>query len=494
MRAKQRVINTLRQQANIEMTNALERGVRDWPLPAPPLIDPDFPPILPTSKEKIIEQALGLFKLDEGMFLHHLNSTIELVIPYRMSLSEEVFEEHEKWLLRRKDLVIERVLFATCITWLADSLDNSMPNTDKWWMAITLFNGLTTSPRGQSIHQGFHILESMAIATKPGAWHSQAEPGPHQMEWDAQASLPKYDLIAQEEGIAAANWVLDISLRSKEPRRQLLVEWILLLLERKELVSPLNLGNRMLKLANDESDIVSSRLVACLPRLIEADSAMGMEVLEVLANRQDIPSRRALADVLTRLFRRIGKEAVPLFEKMIQSNDETVLAATSATVGDIKYISKTRWADEILNLTKHSNPIVRRNLVATLRDYVVAFPEDERGILAAAWLDGDEVVGVRLRELLIRMEEVDPDNFSSCITKINDANGNLEKLWEVMELRHPEKSSAWKLWMKGESPPPATTSLKPTSSEIPIAEDGDQYLEDAELPKLSDALDNLDNS
>ena len=63
-----------------------------------------------------------------------------------------------------------------------------------------------------------------------------------------------------------------------------------------------------------------------------------------------------------------------------------------------------------------------------------------------------------------------------------------------MELRHPEKPSAWKLWMKGESPPPATTPFKPTSPERPIAEDGDQYLEDAELPKLSDALDNLDNS
>lgn len=492
VRAKQRVIGVIREYANQSLGEVLRKGVCDWPLPPPPLVDSDFPPITPSDPEKIIEQGLGLFELDQGMFLHHLNSTIELVIPYRMSLSEEVFEEHEKWLIKRKELVVERILFATCISWLADSLDESMPNTDKWWISVALFNGLITNMGGQAVHQGFHILESIAIATKPGAWHSKPESGPHQMEWDFQASLPKYELKVHNQGLIAANWILTILMNSNEARRQLLVEWILLLLERKELITPLDIGNRMIELASDESNFVSSRVVVCIPRLIEADIDTGKKVLAVLNSRCDTDTKRALADILTRLFKRMEADALPLYEEMIESADETVLAACSATVGDIKFIDKTRWADEILRLTKHPVAIVRRNIVATLRDYVVAFPNDERGILVAAWLDGDEVVGTRLRELLIRMEEVDPDSFSSCIRKINnDENGNLKQLWEVIELRKPGQPVKWKLWLDDKGPPPSFT----VKAVKPIQTTEEPYnLEDVEIPNLNEALENLDKS
>ena len=38
------------------LVEALERGTQSWPLPSPPIIDRDFPPIHPVSPQDIIEK------------------------------------------------------------------------------------------------------------------------------------------------------------------------------------------------------------------------------------------------------------------------------------------------------------------------------------------------------------------------------------------------------------------------------------------------------
>ena len=79
-------------------------------------------------------------------------------------------------------------------------------------------------------------------------------------------------------------------------------------------------------------------------------------------------TRRAMADVLTRLFRRITTDAIPLLDGMLEDDDESVLAAASATVGDLRFLDKDMWADKIAELCSHPSRIVRRNLVYTIRD------------------------------------------------------------------------------------------------------------------------------
>ena len=120
-----------------------------------------------------------------------------------------------------------------------------------------------------------------------------------------------------------------------------------------------------------------------------------------------------MADVLTRLFRRLTWDALPLLDDMLQSDDEGVLAAASATVGDVKYLDKEQWADRLRQLCDHPLPIVRRNLVPNLREYIEFDPSDARGLFHELWKDGDEVVRTRLRELLLRMEEVSPEHFAA---------------------------------------------------------------------------------
>lgn len=460
MKAKQRIVDAVRERTSTDLVEALERGTQAWPLPPPPRQDPDFPPIPPTVAENLVTQGLGLFRADVGAFERHLMSSVELVVPYRMGLSEDPYEQHEKWLLRRLENVSDRVLFSTCTDWLASALDEGAPDTDRWWLAIALLNGLSTGPDGQAVHQGYHLLESIALAQRPGTWHTSPDPGPHQLEWDPQAIIPRMSLEAHASGTHASVWLMSKLEEGDDERRRLLIEWLSLLLERRELVEPLQLPAIMKRRASDTCPQVASKVAISLPRLIEADAEAGKATLAILNKRSEVEVQRVLADVLTRLFRRIEWDAVPMLESMLKSEDDSVLAAASATVGDLKFLDQDRWADEILNLVDHPSPLVRRNLVSTLRDYITAFPDDERSIFPSLWLDGDEVVRSRLRELMLRMEEVDPDRFSIIIKRIaTQSETALSDLWASLEVRNLGRPEAWKAWLKGESPPPAITPV-----------------------------------
>jgi len=99
------------------LVEAMERGTSAWPLPQPPMTDPDFPPIQPISPSKLIEQAHGILQMDRAMFESNLNTVVDLIVPHRMNLSDDPFEVHQKWLHRRVDKVAERLLFNVATDW-----------------------------------------------------------------------------------------------------------------------------------------------------------------------------------------------------------------------------------------------------------------------------------------------------------------------------------------------------------------------------------------
>ena len=438
----------VREEARSNLIIALESSKNYWPLPNPPLIDPDFPPIHPANVDSLIEKTLDIFDTELLIFERHLQSIVEIMVPYKMSLTQKPFEEYEKWLINRKEEVAERILFAICTDWFSRSLDEFAPDTERWWIAIFMLNGLCRKPHGQAVHQGYHLLESIALASRPGAWHSTKESGPHEMSWDPNAKVPRFGIVVHERGVESALWLMERLENSEKHRRLLLIEWIALLLERQELVVPLEIGKKMLKAADDDFIEIPIRLTICLPRLLEADLEIGLKLLEKLSNREEINVQRGLADVLTRLFRRIEWKALPYLEKMLLSTDKTVLAAASSTVGDIRFLDEDLFGDKLSELSTHPEIIVRRNLVAHLRNYITIFPNDERGIFSTLWLDGDEVLAIRLRELLLRLEEVNTECFALVIKRIYSKNScSLQPLWDVLDVRRGERTIQWKKYL-----------------------------------------------
>jgi hypothetical protein len=467
------------------LVEALERGTEAWPLPEPPMSDPDFPAIPPTSPHRLFEEGLGILNIDRGMFDRHLNTVVDLIVPHRMNLTDDPFEIHQKWLRRRMDDVAHRLLFHIATDWLSQAFDPHAPNTDRWWLSIALINGLATVPHGQPIHQGYHLVESIALAERPGTWHTQPEAGPQHMDWNPHAVVPRMTstVVAHERGVDAARWLLERLEGGDLDRRLLLMEWVRLLLERPPLIEPLGLRDILLRRAADPVAEVANRVTLCLAKAIEADRDFGHQLAQRLHERDETLVQRAMADVLTRLFRRLTWDALPFLDDMLASEDEGVLAAASATVGDVKFLDKEQWADRLRQLVDHPLPIVRRNLVPNLREYVEFDPADRRGLFFALWQDGDEVVRIRLRELLLRMDEVAPEHFANQIQALHEAKADLDPLWEPMMLRHAQRCEAWKAWLDGKGEAPASTqrSVHESTKEAPQS-----------LPDLDDALKSLD--
>ena len=111
------------------LVEALERGTKSWPLPQPPIRDLDFPVIEPISAQELIEQGLGLLNVDRGMFEHKLNTVVELVVPHRMNLTDDPYEDHKKWIAKRTNMVAERLVFSINNDWLARALDPQAPDS-----------------------------------------------------------------------------------------------------------------------------------------------------------------------------------------------------------------------------------------------------------------------------------------------------------------------------------------------------------------------------
>lgn len=467
------------------LVEALERGTEAWPLPEPPMSDPDFPPIPPTSPHRLFEEGLGILNIDRGMFDRHLNTVVDLIVPHRMNLSDDPFEIHQKWLGRRMDDVAHRLLFHIATDWLAQAFDPHAPNTDRWWLSIALLNGLATVPYGQPVHQGYHLVESIALAERPGTWHTQPDAGPQHMDWNAHAVVPRMSstVVAHDHGVAAARWLLERLEGGDLDRRLLLLEWVRLLLERKPLIEPLGLKEILLRRASDPVAEVANKVTLCLAKAIEADRDFGHQLALRLHEREETLVQRAMADVLTRLFRRLTWDALPFLDAMLASEDEGVLAAASATVGDVKYLDKEQWADRLQQLANHPLAIVRRNLVPNLREYIEHDPTDSRGVFHDLWKDGDEVVRTRLRELMLRMEEVAPEHFAPQIKALHDAGADLEGLWKPLSLRRAERSQAWQAWLAGEGAQPASEQRTVHVSQMEAPEN---------LPELGDALRSLD--
>jgi len=483
MKSRRRVSEIVLESLCERLAESIKTGLKAWPLPFPPLSDPDFPVMHPKDPEKIVEMGVGLLQADRGMFDRHLTIVVDLIVPHRMNLTDDPFEVHERWLLKRLNVLIERLQFAIATEWLAQALDSSSPDTERWWLSVALINGLCDASHGQPVHQGYHLVESIALGERPGTWHTQPEVSNANLDWNPHSVVPRTtSVISHEAGTEAAKWLMEQLENGSEERRKLLIEWCRLLLERKELIGPLEIGGILIRRSGDPSSEVSTRVILCLAKLIEGDKESAMECIRILHGRDDLLTRRAMADVLTRLFRRITVDAVPLLNDMLEDEDQSVLAAASATVGDLRFIDKELWADKIDELCTHKSRVVRRNVVFTIRDYLEEFSDDSRGIIPKLWADGDETVLTRLRELLMRMDEVNADRFAATLRSLDGLD--IEGLWGPMRVKDEDRVTQWQEWLEGKGEQPTT----PESPEIHVSD-----MTEGELPELDEALNMLDD-
>ena len=435
---------------------AMNRGCEDWPLPEPPLSDPDFPVHPPDEPDKLKEIAHALLNANRAAFDRDLESIGESLIPHRLSLTADPARESRKWLGRRGDEVAERALFIRTETLLAQALDPNAPDVDRWWVAIALLNGMSSQDSPISRQQGYHLMESIALAKPAGYWHGSSPPGPHLVDWqEGREVTPSAPMEADIGGAFAAGWMLD-RMEEADPPRPVLVEWLDIALARRTLVEPLEILSRLNRMAGDGSIELSSRIAALLPRAWDFDFDGAAELERTLLSREP-QVRCALADALDEIIHRRGTAALPLLDTLLSDDSPDVIRIATGSIRLTATLDPEGFANRCARVVHHLDTGIHRRFAQTaLRDYLVLHPDDSKGLTVQLWINGDEVVRTRLRELLLHMVDNHAESLSNILTRIVEKDGidSLVDLWRVLEVRSPESATAWRTHIEegGERP------------------------------------------
>ncbi len=428
------------------LDSIIVRGCEDWPLPEPPLSDPDFPVRPPSEPEKLKQIAHALFQANRAAFDRDLESIGEALIPHRLSLTADPAREGRKWLDKRRDEVAERALFIRVETLLAQALDPSAPDVDRWWVAIALLNGMSAKDSPISQQQGYHLMESIALAKPPGYWHGGATPGPHLIDWqEGREMTPSAPLESHHGGTFAAGWLLD-RMEEADPPRPVLVEWLDIALSRRTLVNPLSILSRLNRMAGDGSIELASRIATLLPRAWDLDDEGATKLEQTLLTRGP-QVRCALAGAMDEIIHRRGVEALPLLDKLLSDESRDVIRIATSSLRLTSNLDAESFPARCARLVHIGDTGISRQFAqTTLRDYLVIDPDDHKGLTVQLWIEGDEIVRSRLRELLLHMLDDYSKALSSILSRITSMDGenSLDDFWRILEVRSSELAVVWR--------------------------------------------------
>ena len=450
-RLSQRLFEKTREALQIAMI----RGTTDWPLPEPPLSDPDFPVLIPDDSERLNQMAVALLEANRAAFDRDLEKIGESLIPHRLSLSADPAREGRKWLERRGNEVTERALYMRLETLLTQALDEGAPDADRWWVAIALLNGLSANDSPISRQQGYHLMESIALARKPGAWHGGATPGPHLVDWSDNSTSEMKKVESHPGGVFAAGWLLD-RMEEADPPRPVLVEWLNLALARGTLVQPLTILSRLNRMSSDGDPILASRIASLLPRSYDFDFDGAVKLEKTLLSRET-NVRCAVAGALDEIIHRRGASAFQLLDQLLNDSAPEVVRIAVNSLRLCFALDPVGVSKRSLQVATHPDIDIRRQFTQmVLRDYIQQNPQDDLGLTTSLWLDGDEIIRTRVRELLLHMVDERPTDLSIILKRIYSSGDRdvLVDFWRVLSVRSESSAINWRLHIEENSPRP----------------------------------------
>ena len=96
-----------------------------------------------------------------------------------------------------------------------------------------------------------------------------------------------------------------------------------------------------------------------------------------------------------------------MIDKLLSDESVDVIRIATSSLRLTTNLDSEGFATRCARLVHLGDSGVSRQFAqTTLRDYMVMHPDDRKGLTVQLWIEGDEVVRSRLRELLLHMQEV----------------------------------------------------------------------------------------
>ena len=408
----------------------VESSFSTSPLPNPPLELPDFPAIQPTSSDSLVQQAVGLYSIDRAGFNQRLSAIVEGVLPDYVDRNIDPDSAREKWMAKNVQGLSERVVSRMVWDWLSSALDEDSPDTDRWYLAVSLLIGFSLSGSDVARRDGFHLLTSIAMAKPPGSWSSELT-GPHQMAWNPEVSVHR-DRSPHPSGILAAAAILDTMAMGDSSQTKILPHWLEGLTVMSQLCSLLNVPNRLMASLERGSGKHTEVLVRGAIQLMAGWPGESRDILLAASQHADHDARRELSSSLQRISSEDVSFALHLMDILLGDIDTDVRTLATTYLSSLVRTDLPLFTEKAsVVLGRGDERMTQRIVDSAMREYLSMNPEDRAGLIPMAWMSSGEGGRSRLSSLMVQQAEISREGFiraSSIIKEMDiEAYGDLKE-------------------------------------------------------------------
>ena len=392
-------------------------------LPHPPLELPDFPAIQPETSEKLADQAVGIFLNDKAGFNHRLSSIVDDKIPDYVRRNIDPEKLREKWISENSEKISEALIFKMSSDWLSSALDESSPDTDRWYLGVSLLIGLSLNGSYVAREEGFHLLISISMA-QPPRLQTPRTSGPHHLAWNPSDET-RPDEVPHPSGVLAASIILDTLSGNHVSNSQILPYWLESLTVSRKLSMHLNVPNRLMTLLKQRDYTNSKMVVKSAIQLISEYPQESHDILTLASKHHEPETRRELASLLQRISSDDAQLALGLMEGLLQDEDsDTRVLATTFLSSLVRYDIPTFSVKASEVLKKGDERMTQRIVDSAMREYLSINPMDEDSLLSHAWISSGESSKSRLVGLVMQQLEVTEEGFKLSCRRIYESSND----------------------------------------------------------------------
>ena len=392
-------------------------------LPHPPLELPDFPAIQPETSEKLADQAVGIFLNDKAGFNHRLSSIVDDKIPDYVRRNIDPEKLREKWISENSEKISEALIFKMSSDWLSSALDESSPDTDRWYLGVSLLIGLSLNGSYVAKEEGFHLLISISMA-QPPRLQTPRTSGPHHLAWNPSDETQP-DEVPHPSGVLAASIILDTLSGNHVSNSRILPYWLESLTVSRKLSMHLNVPNRLMTLLNQRDYTNSKMVVKSAIQLISEYPQESHDILTLASKHHDPETRRELASLLQRISSDDAQLALGLMDGLLQDEDsDTRVLATTFLSSLVRYDIPTFSVKASEVLKKGDERMTQRIVDSAMREYLSINPMDEDSLLSHAWISSGESSKSRLVGLVMQQLEVTEEGFKLSCRRIYESSND----------------------------------------------------------------------
>ena len=417
--ARREPMALLWEKAHDALCSCVNVGVKFTPLPSPPHLFEEMPAIEPDA-EVIQQQAIGVNAIDKAGFKRIIENYLSSNVPDHVKRAIDEERALDQHIFDSMDALIDHFLIARITEWFQSGLDSDVPDVNRWWWAISLFIGVCIQRPRAVLDDGFHLIESIALASPPGYWQTRANKGPHLLDWNGEDDVGDGVDIHVDGAIAAA-WILD----ALETEILLMFRWWPEIVNRSHLYIPLRMKERLFSSINNESMI--DTLLECLPHLIIQDLEFSKELIDTIIGNLDSDKMTKVVSLAERISYHSVETSLLLIDCGFEHGGDPAVIAQGA-LSAIAVHDEQAFLSRVERAATHDDIRSRRRFVQSgLRILMQIDPNDSRGILVNSLIEDDEVSRVRVRRFAIEMCERNPSARKTLLNRLTE-NG-LETEW-----------------------------------------------------------------